>query len=348
VVTVRRRRFLAGVGAAGAAATAGCFGILETEPASRTPPLVDDRPSEPYVPTHYEGMQMVGTSANGRYRAMLSYTFPHRFWLVRGEETEQVGIESDEDVHMMVSVWDDQAGVVLPATSPRIELTGPDGDTRRFSPWQMLSQRMGVHYGDNIALWADGEYDATVSLAPGASRRTDDVQPPDGPIDFSFSFPFEAGLVDDLSYTDIPADREGTPGAVDPMGMGAVQMGRVPAADAFPMEPRGAQTVNGAAFVAATASERGTLATGSDETYVAVSARTAHSRFPLAAATLELDAGGETTPLVGTLDPEMGFHYGAVVSGDPGEFVVRQTAPSQLSRHEGYETAFFDVGELSF
>jgi hypothetical protein len=347
-MAVRRRRFLAGLGAAGAASTAGCFGLLETEPASRSPPLVEDRPSEPYVPTHFEGMQMAGTSANGRYRAMLSYTFPHRFWLVRGEDTEKVSIESDEDIHLMVSVWDDQSGMVLPATSPRIELAGPEGDTRRFSPWQMLSQRMGVHYGDNVALWADGEYDATVSLAPGGTRRTDDVQEPDGPIQFSFSFQFEQGLLDDLSYTDIPGDREGTPGAVDPMGMRAVQMGRVPATDDFPIETRGTQTASGAEFVAATADQRKTMATGSDETYVAVSARTRHSRFPLAAATLELDAGGETTALVPTLDPELGFHYGAAVTGDPGDLVVRQTAPSQLSRHEGYETAFFDIGELSF
>jgi hypothetical protein len=347
---MRRRRYLAGLGAAGLAASAGCLGFLKTEPANREPPLPEDRPDEPYVPTHYEGMATAGTSANGRYRAMLSYTFPHRFWLVRADETERVAVESSEDAHLMVSVWDDEAGVALPATSPRIEFTDPDGDTGSLAPWQMVSQRMGVHYGDNVELGPDGEYEATVQVSPGGTRRTDGVETPDGPLEFSFSFPFSRGRLDDLAYTDVPGDREGSPGVVDPMGMGAVAAGQTPAVDDFPLDVRGARAAKGAEFVVATADERGTLATGGDETYVAVSARSKHSRFPLAATTLALDAGGDTHQLVPTVDPELGYHYAAVVSGlGEGDAVtVRQQAPSQLSRHEGYETAFFGVDPLSF
>ncbi|SEV96360.1 DUF7350 domain-containing protein [Halobacterium jilantaiense] len=347
---MRRRRFLAGLGASGLAASAGCLGFLETEPANREPPLPENRPDEPYYPTHYEGMEMAGTSANGRYRAMLSYTFPHRFWTVTGEETERVDFESSEDAHLMVSVWDDEAGVALPATSPRIEYTNPDGETGRVNPWQMLSQRMGVHYGDNVELGPDGDYEATVQVSPGGTRRTDDVQVPDGPLTFSFSFPFSQGRLNDLEFTDIAGDREGTPGAVDPMGMDAVSAGQTPAAESFPLEVRGTQTAAGAEFVAATADERGTLATGSDETYVAVSVRSAHSRFPLAAATLSLDAAGDTHQLVPTLDPELGYHYAAAVPGlgDGDALTVRQDAASQLARHEGYETAFFGVDPMEF
>ena len=347
---MRRRRFLAGLGASGLAASAGCLGFLETEPANREPPLPENRPDEPYYPTHYEGMEMAGTSANGRYRAMLSYTFPHRFWTVTNEETERVDFESSEDVHLMVSVWDDEADVALPATSPRIEFTNPDGENGRVNPWQMLSQRMGVHYGDNVVLGPDGDYEATVQVSPGGTRRTDDVQTPDGPLQFSFSFPFSKGRLDDLEFTDVAGDREGTPGAVDPMGMGAVAAGQTPPVEDFPLDVRGSQTATGAEFVVATADQRGTLATGSDETYVAVSVRSKHSRFPLAAATLSLDAGGDTHQLVPTVDPDLGYHYAAAVSGlnEDDALTVRQDAPCQLSRHEGYETAFFGVEPMEF
>jgi hypothetical protein len=349
---MRRRRFLAGLGATGLAASAGCLGFLETEPANREPPLPENRPEEPYYPTHYEGMEMAGTSANGRYRAMLSYTFPHRFWTVTGEETERVDVASSDDAHLMVSVWDDEAGVALPASSPRIEFTNPDGETRAFAPWQMLSQRMGIHYGDNVELGPDGDYEATVQVSPGGTRRTDDVSTPDGPLEFSFSFsfPFSRGRLNDLAYTDVAGDREGTPGAVDPMGMGAVAAGQTPTVGSFPLDVRGAQTAKGAEFVVATADQRGSLATGDDETYVAVSTRSRHSRFPLAAATLSLDAGGDTHQLVPTIDPELCYHYAAAVSGlgDGDALTVRQDAACQLSRHEGYETAFFGVEPMEF
>jgi len=347
---MRRRRYLAGLGATGLAASAGCLGVLETERANREPPLPENRPDEPYVPTHYEAMETAGTASSGRYRVALSYTFPHRFWLVRGDETERVDAEGAEDVHLMVSVWDAEAGVALPATSPRVTVTRPDGESRDVNPWQMLSQRMGVHYGDNVELGPDGEYEATVQVSPGGTRRTDGVEAPDGPIDLSVSFRFSQGRLDDLEFTDVAGDREGTPGALDPMGMAAVAAGQTPPADGFPLDVRGVRTAAGAEFVAATADERGRLATGGDETYVAVSARSAHSRFPLAAATLAVDTGGETHQLVPTLDPELGYHYAATVAGySAGDaLTVRQQAPSQLSRHEGYETAFFGVEPMEF
>jgi hypothetical protein len=347
---MRRRRFLAGLGATGLVASPGCLGFLETEPANREPPLPEDRPDEPYYPTHYEGMEVAGTSANGRFRAMLAYTFAHRFWTVTDADTERVSVESGDDAHLMVSVWDDQAGVALPATSPRIEYTDPDGETGRVNPWQMLSQRMGVHYGDNVELGPDGDYEATVRLSPGGTRRTDAVPAPDGPLEFSFSFPFSQGRLDDLAFTDVPEDREGTPGVVDSMGMGAVAAGRTPSVDAVPLDVRGVRTEAGAEFVLATADERGQFATGDDETYVAVSARSKHSRFPLAAATLSLDAGGDTHRLVPTLDPDIGYHYAAAVPslGDDGSLTVRQAAPCQLARHEGYETAFVGVDHREF
>ena len=60
--------------------------------------------------------------------------------------------------------------------------------------------------------------------------------------------------------------------------------------------------------------------------------------------------GGDTHRLVPTLDPDIGYHYAAAVPsfGDDESLTVRQAAPCQLARHEGYETAFFSVDHLEF
>ncbi|WP_232701549.1 DUF7350 domain-containing protein [Halobacterium wangiae] len=345
---MRRRDVLAAAGATGLAATAGCLGFLETERASREPPVPENRPDAPYLPSHTEGMEMAGMIANGRYRCALSYTFPHRFWLVNGESTERVDVEDGDDVHLMASVWDAEAGVALPTTSPEITLTGPDGETSSLAPWQMLSQQMGVHYGDNVGLGPEGEYEATVRVAPGGTRRTEDVETPDGPIQLAFSFTFERDALNELPYEDIPANREGSEGAVDPMEMEAVEAGRVPAADSFPVALRGTGATEGAELAVGSADRRGQFATSDDESYLVASLRTQYNRFPLPAATLvaEVARDGETRyegTLAATLDPELGFHYGAAVPSlaEDDEVTVGMQAPPQVSRHEGYETAFF-------
>lgn len=351
---MRRRDVLAAAGATGLAATAGCLGFLETERASREPPVPDARPDAPYLPSHTEGMEMAGMVANGRYRCALSYTFPHRFWLVNGESTERVDVEGGDDLHLMASVWDAETGVALPATSPQIRLTGPEGEENSFAPWQMLSQKMGIHYGDNIVLGPEGNYNATVQVAPGGTRRTENVEAPDSPVQFSFSFTFERNALTDLPFEDIPADREGTEGAVEPMDMPPVQVSRVPPADSFPVPVRGTGATEGAELVVGSADQRGQFATADDESYLVASLRTSHNRFPLPAATLDAEVlrDGETRfegSLTAALDDELGFHYGATVPSltDADEVTVEMWAPPQVSRHEGYETAFLGFDSVT-
>jgi hypothetical protein len=213
---------------------------------------------------------------------------------------------------------------------------------------------MGVHYGDNVGLGPEGNYEATVTIAPGGTRRTAPVEAPDGPIQFSFSFTFERSALNELPYEDVPADREGSEGAVDPMGMDPVQVGRVPAANSFPIPIRGTDATEGAELVVGSTDERGEFATGEDESYVVASLRTSHNRFPLPAATLVADVvrDGESRyegPLTATLDPELGFHYGASVPSltEDDEVTVRMQAPPQVARHEGYETAFFGLESVT-
>ncbi|MCD2202372.1 iron transporter [Halobacterium sp. KA-6] len=348
-----RRAFLAAAGATGLGATAGCLGFLETERATREPPLPENRPDAAYVPSHVEGMEMPGMQTSGRYACALSYTFPHRFWLVRGTDTDRVDVRGEDDVHLMVAVWDTETGTVLPEANVAIEHTGPDGETSSVTPWQMLSQQMGVHHGDNVALGPEGNYDVTVRVVPPTTRRTGESAATD-PVEFGFSFTFDRSSLDDLPFEDIPADREGSEGAVDPMDMKSATLSQAPTEDAFPIPVRGTGETGGANLVVGTADRLGSLATGDGETYVATSLRTPHNRFVLPNASLSatVDAGGERVfdgDLVPTLDADLGYHYGAVVSASDAieNVTVSVDTPPQVSRHEGYETAFFDFSDVS-
>jgi hypothetical protein len=51
-------------------------------------------------------------------------------------------------------------------------------------------------------------------------------------------------------------------------------------------------------------------------------------------------------PLSATFDPDLGYHYGAAVDEVAGEISLSVGAAPRIARHEGYETAFFDFGEM--
>ncbi|GAB7018256.1 DUF7350 domain-containing protein [Halostagnicola bangensis] len=91
---------------------------------------------------------------------------------------------------------------------------------------------------------------------------------------------------------------------------------------------------------------------GTDKTYLAISPRTAYNRcilpFASLSATVTRD-GGEiaSEELTEAIGPDLEHHYGADLEieafqvGD--EVSISLETPPQLSRHEGYETAFFDL-----
>ncbi|MCG1002591.1 MULTISPECIES: iron transporter [Halobacterium] len=348
-----RRAFLAAAGSVGLGATAGCLGVLETERATREPPLPQNRPDAAYVPSHVEGMEMAGMQTQGRYACALTYTFPHRFWLVRGADTDRVNVRGEDDVHLMVAVWDAETGTVLPNASVEVAYTGQNDETSSVTPWQMLSQQMGVHHGDNVALGGEGNYDVTVRVVPPTTRRASAETVSMEPAEFDFSFTFDRSSLDDLPFEDIPADREGSEGAVDAMDMESARLSQAPPTGDFPMSVRGSAETGGASLVVGTAREYGDLA-GDGETYVAASLRTPHNRFVLPSASLSAtvdsgDARAFDGDLVPTLDADLGYHYGAVVSASDAieNVTVSVDTPPQVSRHEGYETPFFDFSDVS-
>jgi uncharacterized protein involved in high-affinity Fe2+ transport len=98
--------------------------------------------------------------------------------------------------------------------------------------------------------------------------------------------------------------------------------------------------------------ENETNGDGTDEILLAVVPRTRYNRFPVPFTSLSasVQRDGETRD-VGSLgehlDAELGHHYGATIARgaleDADELAVVVEGPPQLSRHEGYETAFFDL-----
>ena len=354
---VDRRRFLAATGGLlGVAATAGCLSELGFEEESaRAPPLVADRPDAVYHPTHNEAMEMVGTKTAGPYRVALSYAFPHRFWTVEGGDTSTVTVDRDDSMHLMTSVWHAQTGIVAPTVEPSVTVSRDGSVVESKPPWQMLSQPMGFHFGDNFQLPESDTYDVGVSLPPPTSTLTGSLDGDLGEsVSASFELDFDPETIRSLEFTSFE-DRAGSREALDPMGMMAVENSQLPPAEDLPGRSAGEPEMGDAVFPvrvvdAPPAGFEAESDAGDAGTYLAVSARTPYNRYPLALMSLSATVEGPDgtrfdDQLTETLHPDLGYHYGAVV-GDigPGDsLTLAVDSPPGAARHEGYETAFFDM-----
>ncbi|MDS0281183.1 iron transporter [Haloarcula onubensis] len=348
---MNRRRFLAAAGLAGASVLAGC-GSVENQ-STRSPPLVENRPDATYYPTHSEGMKMIGTNQAGEYMVGLTYSYPHRFWTVTGTDTEQVTIRDADSVHLMASVWDPETAMVLPVESGVSIAISADGETvAEKQPWPMVSQNMGFHYGDNYQLDGEGVYEITVRVEGMSERRLGSFEGKFGSAgELTTNFEFARSARDDIAYTEHP-DKQGNRAAVGLTNMEMMPTSQVPAPEELPGELLG--TKKGSDEVYAATWLSGTDFLDSGQSYLAVSVRTPYNRVPLPMMTLDgtVDVGGETAfddGLSPAVHPDLGYHYGGVVeaTGDP-TVTVETVAPSQTSRHEGYETAFLATPTLEF
>jgi len=346
-----RRRFLAGAGIAGATLVAGCGSLQEQS--TRSPPLVENRPDATYYPTHVEGMEMVGMGEAGDYMVGLTYSYPHRFWTVTGTTAEKVSIMDADSVHLMASVWDPDTGMILPVESGVSISLESDGETvADKQPWPMVSQNMGFHYGDNYQLDGEGVYDVTVSISGMGERRFGSFEGKfDSRGEMTTNWEFSRAARDEIRYEEFP-DKQGNRAAVDRMEMEMIPTSTVPTADALPGTVLGTKKGSDEVYAATWLTDADVLDSG--QSYLAVSVRTPYNRVPLPMMTLDATVAvdGETVyddGLSAAIHPDIGYHYGAVVetTGDPS-VTVETIAPPQVSRHEGYETAFLDTPTLSF
>ncbi|WP_129116592.1 DUF7350 domain-containing protein [Halegenticoccus tardaugens] len=329
-------------------ALAGCTELFETRSTNQEPPVVENRPNAVYVPTHFEGMEMVGMGHGGSRMVGLTYSYPHRFWTVTGHDAKRINVEEDDAVHMMLSVWDMETNEVLPIESGLQIKIEKDGETvTQLAPWPMLSQRMGFHYGDNVSLDGDGTYIVSVDLGSIGLRQMGSFNGRfGGQPTVEIEFDYSESERNDLEYTMLD-ERKGQRGATDPMEMGDMPLSFAPQKVDLPGELIGEGESGDAAFVATTVERDG-------EPYLVVSSRTPHNRYvlPMMSLSATVRRGGKTTfdeALTKAIDPELGYHYGAAMDSlrPDDEVTIAVDAPPQVSRHEGYETAFLDIPELT-
>ena len=369
---MRRRRFISTFAAATAASATGCL-QGEGEPDDGEPedsngsvrgrriPGIGDAPDGVYHPTHSDPMEMLGTTATGDYRLSGMYTLPHRFWTVTGTRTERVEPTADDSLHLMFAVTDAETGAVVPADLGVSVEVSKDGETvYDRNPWTMLSQRMGFHFGDNVPLDGEGEYDVEVSVG-----ALSDVQPTgalEGRFEEGGSTRFVLELTDevlqemaqDVRY--FPESRWGAAEALPPMGAdggmemegeggmhGGMPYSSAPPAGDLPGELLGTPSEDDAVFAVTRVAGGSRF---SDDDYLLVSPRTPYNRSVLPLMNLET-SGGES--LSATLDVEAGLHYGAEVAdlATREQLEIEVVTPPQVSRHMGYETAFLEMESVT-
>lgn len=332
--------------AVGTLGVAGCLGF-ETQSAWRDPPLVENRPDAVYVPPSSEEMGMYGMANAGEYAIGLMYTVPHRFWTITGQRTNMVEITDDDSLHLMVSLADARTGTTVPTdVHMTVEGETTTGTPYRGQLWPMITQNMGFHYGDNVAIPEKGTYTAALEITPVTARRTGDLA---GRFEqlrtAELTFEYSSDDIYDLEFSLTEENRRGTRDALELMDHD-MPLPTVPPAEEFPGTVIGTGHSGDAVFVVA-ALEREHFDEG---TYLAVSPRTPYNRVVLPSMSLSgtITRKGERVfegPLSSTLDAELGFHYGAGVgtleAGDTLTITV-ESVP-QLARHDGYETAFMEM-----
>ena len=342
---MHRRDVLRVIGGTSLAGLAGCTGLFETQSVSAEPPLVENRPDAVYYPTHVEGMKK-----QSGYKCALTYSYAHRFWLMKPNGITKVTIQPEDSIHIMPVVWDAQTGIIPPDVNPQLTITQDGESVDQFAPWPMLSQPMGFHFGDNAQLQDDGTYTVEVSIGGPSTRRTGSLAENQGNASFTFEFEYSESALNEISYTDIPADKEGTEGAVDLMDMKMLPSSQVPKPDSLPGAVRGSTMSGDAEFVVTVLEDASRFGGDEDQVYLAVSPRTRYNRtmLPMMSLSGTLTRDGSSAfdgNLQATIDPELRYHYGTgiadVQTGD--ELTITVDSPPQTARHEGYETAFVDM-----
>ena len=349
---MRRRRFLAlGSGLAASTLLAGCTGDTNTDATETTPAATtSEKPDGVYVQSFEEQMAMQGTTTVGDYTVALMFTVPHTFWTLTNDERSKTAKTSEDTIHLMAVVWDDETGTVLPDAGVSVELERGEFLAQEVI-YPMLSQPMGFHYGGNFGLDGDGTYTTNVSIG-GISARTTGA----------FDGRFESAETAEMSveFTEetrarvgsTPIEQAGEPGALAPRET-SYPKSMAPAPEELPGTVRGTAAIDDAYLVVTdlTSAER---VGRPEDAYLAVSARTRYNGYELSGMALDatLERDGETISegaLVRTLSPDLGYHYGAAVpsveAGDDLTLSVR--TPPQVARHEGYETAFLDTASVT-
>ncbi|ELY86553.1 hypothetical protein C483_19125 [Natrialba hulunbeirensis JCM 10989] len=189
---------------------------------------VEDPPNAVYLPTHREAMRMLDPVEAGDMMLGPMLSYPHDFWTIAGSGEDAVERESPDDgrgVHMMFTLWDQQTGTVLPVDDG-VQIRVYDGDEQvgsPVSPWSMISQEMGFHFGDNVTLPEDGTYTVEVTIPPLSVRTTGDLagrldERVSATFEFEYDDEFRHEVIGGVQYLD--EEQWGDRDALEPMDHG--------------------------------------------------------------------------------------------------------------------------------
>jgi len=305
-------------------------------------------PKAVYRPGHMDGMTSIGMSGASGITFGAMHAAPHAFLNVQSSAVREVEIGAS-DAHLMVKPWGMETGVV-PSTASLSATIKKDGAfLGDANMWPMLSQPMGVHFGENVSLDGAGSYSIELTLSPPTSELTGKLTDVFGErVEHTIEFEIAEG---DLQYSEMSVDNAGAEGALDPSKMG--KKGQLPAGEELPGSFVGEAISDDAVFAVTTLTDVSRFG-AEGQTYLAVSPRTPYNRYPLPNMTMSatIEREGETVlddSLTETLDHELDLHHGAVLeelqSGDTITLRV-DGGRANVSRHLGYDTAFLDIGEV--
>jgi hypothetical protein len=172
----------------------------------------------------------------------------------------------------------------------------------------------------------------------------------ESPETVEIPFEFDQSTRNRLTIQEL--DAAGSKAAVRPMEM-ELPVGLAPAPDALPGTTIGTERVDDADLV--TKFVEGDRFAGAGRSYLYVSARTPYNDLllPMMGLDATVTRDGETVfegTLERAIDPTLNYHYGAAVEGlqSGDEVALSVVAPPQVGRHEGYERAFLQMGDVSF
>ncbi|MFC4987437.1 iron transporter [Saliphagus infecundisoli] len=379
------RRSVLRVGVAvGVGASGGCLsrlreeaGVDDADGETSRIARVEDPPDAVYVPSHRETMERLEPARAGDYAVAPMVTYAHPFWLVDGSETTLVEPQGGPEVHLMIALREPETGAALPvASGARLRLEHDGESIGSVSPWPMISQGMGAHFGDNVPLEGDGTYAVEVELPPLGVRTTGTLAGrfetfETATFEFTYDEAFREAVAD-VEYLD--EELWGRRGALEPTGHGggdgdegndsnadddrsghegdeggmAHSVSALAPAEEYP-GLLGAPERDDAVLVTALL-EPGSRFAENGERYLLVSPRTPYNRVPLAdmamtATVARGDEAVEEADLVQTIDGEYGHHYGAGVAelAEGDALTVAIEGVPQVARHQGYETAFLEM-----
>ncbi len=165
-----------------------------------------------------------------------------------------------------------------------------------------------------------------------------------------FEFDYREEKRNKISFNTFPG-KQGYRGAVPPMEMEELPLSQAPTKEKMEGDILGTTTSGDARFLISVINSDEIGLEGGK--YLIVSPRTPYNTFiiPMMSLSDSLSRNGEIileTSLTPSLHKNINYHYGGIIdsinTGDTLTIIIQ--TPSQVARHEGYETAFIDMSTM--